>query len=149
MSAVRKPFNRALYQAFDASAKEALVELLQKQGHTIELTAETFNADVVSRKGGHTYFNEVEVKTAWKGDWPEHWAEIRLPERKKRLVDMYHDKGGFLNFYIFSPDFKQAWRIKDSLLTEDIIRVAKGRYILEGEKFYHVPYESAELLTLD
>ena len=53
-----------------------------------------------------------------------------------------------LNFYIFRPDFKQAWRIKDTLLTQDSLKEAKGRYIQKGEKFFHIPYTSAELIKL-
>ncbi len=97
----------------------------------------------------YTYYNEAEVKTAWKGDWPSHWAEVRIPERKQRLLDK-HKASAFsvLNFYIFRPDFKQAWRIKDTLLTQDSLKEAKGRYIQKGEKFFHIPYTSAELVKL-
>ena len=43
---------------------------------------------------------------------------------------------------------KQVWRIKDTLLTEDNLKEAKGRYITKGEKFFHVPYTAAELITI-
>ena len=32
------------------------------------------------------------LKSSWEGDWPEHWAEIRIPERKQRFVDKYKGK---------------------------------------------------------
>ena len=54
-----------------------------------------------------------------------------------------------LNFYIFRADMKQAWRIKDTLLTEDGLKEAKGRYITKGEKFFHIPYTDAELINLE
>jgi len=149
MAIVRKAFNRSLYEAYDKSAKDALIRYLEGKGHTIESSVENYNADVVSSKGDFTYYNEAEVKTAWKGEWPPEWAEIRLPERKGRLVKMYQDKGGVLNFFIFRPDFKQAWRIKDTLLTEESLKEAKGRYIQKGEKFFHIPYGDAELLNLE
>ena len=74
-----------------------------------------------------------------------HW----LPERKGRLVKLYKQQNGVLNFYIFRADMKQAWRIKDNLLTQDGLKEAKGRYITKGEKFFHIPYTDAELITLD
>lgn len=148
MKPVRKAFNRSLYEAYDAPARAALVGYLEGKGHTIVNNEENFNVDVVSQKNGFTYFNEVEVKTAWKGDWNTSWAEIRLPHRKKRLVDMYANEKGALNFYIFRPDFKQAWRIKDTQLTEKGLKVAVGRYIAKGEKFFHIPYTEAELVKL-
>ena len=36
--AVRKPFNKALYEAYDAAAKDKLVTLLESNGHTIVST---------------------------------------------------------------------------------------------------------------
>ena len=146
---IKRPFSKALYEAYDAPARNALVTYLEAKGHTIVNNEENYNVDVVSQKGVYTYYNEVEVKTAWKGDWPTHWAEVRLPERKQRLLDK-HKASAFsvLNFYIFRPDFKQAWRIKDTLLTQDSLKEAKGRYIHKGEKFFHIPYTSAELVKL-
>ena len=149
MTAVRKQFSRALYETYDTPARDALVGYLEMKGHTIVNNEENFNVDVVSQKGGYTYFNEVEVKTAWKGDWPTHWTEIRIPQRKQRLLDKHvdYDKS-VLNFYIFRPDFKQAWRIRDTLLTQESLKEAKGRYIQKGEKFFHIPFTQAELIKL-
>ena len=91
------------------------------------------------------YFNEAEVKAAWKGDWPTHWTEIRIPERKKKLLSKHK---GNLTFYIFREDMKQAWCIDSSLLTDDKLKEAKGRNILKGEQFYHIPYVDAQLINV-
>ena len=148
MKPVRKNFSRALYQAYDKKAKDTLVKLLESKGHTIVNTEENYFVDVVSQKDGYTYFNEAEVKVAWKEDWPTHWSEIRIPERKKRLLQHHKGVEGVLNFYIFSFDMSKIWRIKDTLLTHDSLREASGRYIRPGEKFFHIPYTEAELVTL-
>ena len=116
--------------------------------HTIVSNEENFNVDLVSQKNGVTYFNECEVKTAWKADWPTHWAEVRIPERKQRLLDKHEGADGVLNFYIFRQDLKQAWRIKDTLLTPESLKEAKGRFIQKGEQFFHIPYTQAELVVL-
>jgi hypothetical protein len=144
----KRPFSRALYEAYDAKAKETLVSLLERKGHTVVNTKENYDADVVTQKDDYTYFNEAEVKVAWKEDWPTTWAEIRIPERKGRLVKKYQKQNGVLNFYIFRNDMKQAWRIKDTLLTEESLKEAKGRYIVKGEKFFHIPYTKAELINI-
>jgi len=149
MSAVRKKFSRGLYEAYDAPARNTLVFYLESKGHTVVNNEENYGVDVVTQKNGFTYYNEAEVKTAWKGDWPTHWTEVRIPERKQRLLDKHKaDEKSVLNFYIFRPDFKQAWRIKDTLLTKDSLKEAKGRYIQKGELFFHIPYTQAELVTL-
>jgi len=47
---VRKPFNRSLYEAYDAPARDALVAYLEGKGHTIVSNEENYNVDVVSQK---------------------------------------------------------------------------------------------------
>ena len=145
---IKRPFSKALYDAYDKPARETLATYLESQGHTVVSNEEDYNVDLVTQKNGFTYFNEVEVKTAWKGDWPEHWSEIRIPERKKRLLEKHQGVDGVLNFYIFSFDMSKIWRIKDTLLTRESLKEASGRYIRKGEKFFHIPYTSAELVQL-
>jgi hypothetical protein len=147
MTAKRK-FNKAAYDLYDQTAKDKLVALLSERGHTIISSEEDYYADVVSQKEGYTYFNEAEVKTAWSEDWPTHWKEIRIPERKKRLLAKYQDEKGVLNFYVFRKDMKQVWRIKDTQLTDESLKEAFGRYISKGEKFFHIPYTEAELINV-
>ena len=146
---VRKQFSSALYNAYDAPAKNALVEYLKSAGHTIEDDTENYTAaDVISTKKDCTYYNEAEIKLAWTGDWPTDWEEIRILERKTRLLEKYEDADGVLNFYIFRKDLKQAWRIKDTSLTKDRLREAYGRNIVKGEQFYHIPYTEATLINI-
>ena len=144
----RKQFSRALYEAYDAPAKDKLVKYLVSAGHEIENAQEDYNVEIVSKKNDYTYFNEAEVKLAWKEEWPTHWKDIRIPERKGRLLEKYEGENGVLNFYIFRKDMKQAWRIKDTSLTKDRLREAHGRNILKGELFYHIPYTEAELINV-
>ena len=61
---------------------------------------------------------------------------------------MYAEQNGVLNFYVFRKDMKQAWRIKDTCLTEESLAEARGKYIRKGEKFFHIPYTNAELVVL-
>ena len=145
---IRRAFNRALYEAYDKKAKDALVSHLKSKDHVIVNTEENYFVDVVSQKHGLTFLNEAEVKVAWTGDWPTNWKEIRIPERKQRLLDKYEGDDGVLNFYVFREDLKQAWRIKDTLLTRESLGEAKGRYIRPGELFFHIPYTKAELVQL-
>lgn len=145
---VRKRFDRALYEAYDKQAKDALTQHLIDRGHEVSPKKEDYYVDVISTKNGNTYYNEAEVKIAWEGEWPTHWEEVRIPERKTRLLKKYQNERGFLNFYIFDKHLKQAWRIRDTALTQERLKEAKGRYIQKGELFYHIPYKEAELITL-
>ena len=143
-----RTFSKSWYDVYDDKAKQTLAEYLESKGHTIVSTKEDYNVDVVSQKDGYTYFNEAEVKVAWQGDWPTHWSEIRIPSRKRRLVEKYKEQNGVLNFYVFDKNLDKAWRIKDTLMTDDKIKEASGRNIWKGEKFFHIPYREAELVEL-
>ena len=55
--------------------------------------------------------------------------EIRIPERKQRLLDKYQGENGVLNFMSFVKILKQAWRIRDYLLTKESLKEAKGRIL--------------------
>ncbi|MAJ43720.1 MAG: hypothetical protein CBC83_02285 [Flavobacteriales bacterium TMED123] len=145
MKPYRKPFSHNLYGKYDGIAKETLIKLLEAKGHVVINSKESYTADLVTQKDGKTYFNEAEVKVSWKGDWPTHWKEIRIPERKKKLLSKYTSN---LTFYIFREDLKQVWCIDSKQLKEDTLKEAKGRNIMKGEQFYHVPYVDAKLINI-
>ena len=142
---VRKPFERHLYDRFDNPAKAALVSLLEDQGHSIPNLKENYYADVESVKDGITHYSEAEIKQAWEIDWPTDWAEIRIPERKTRLLKKYNYN---VTFYVFNKLIDRCWKITGQQLKQCEIKEAKGRYIRKGEMFFHVPYKEAELVIL-
>ena len=65
-----RPFRKDIYDLVDEPSKKTLSDYLISKGHTIVKDKETFDADIVSTKDGFTYFNEVEVKSSWKDEWP-------------------------------------------------------------------------------
>lgn len=143
--AVRKPFEQHLYDAYDNPAKAALVSILEARGHTIDRVSENFYADVVSTLDGETYYSEAEVKLAWTDEWPSTWTDIRIPERKSRLIKKYN---GNVTFYVFNKDVTQCWEIKGTDLSDQHIRKAFGKKIRSGEMFYHFPYKEATLVKV-
>jgi len=145
MVAVHKPFDQNLYDKFDNPAKTALINILENQGHRIMSVAENYYADVVSEYEGETYHSEAEVKRAWKEEWPTSWSEIRIPERKSRLLKKYNNK---VNFYVFNNGVTACWYIQGKQMTNDTLRTAFGTRILKGERFFHIPYTEAKLITL-
>jgi hypothetical protein len=149
--AVNIPFSRQRYEMADGTAKSIIVDYLVKNGHTITDRQEDFSVDIKSEKNYNSYFSEVEIKYAWKGDWNPNWKEIRIPYRKHKLINKVKDLGHdnfFFNFYILRADLKAAWRIKDNIVAESEVKEAKGRNILKGEHFFHIPYEKAILIEL-
>ena len=145
MAMVRKAFDKGLYDKYDNQAKSALTKILEDKGHRIMSVAENYYADVVSEYDGQVYHSEAEVKRAWTNEWPTSWTEIRIPERKSRLLQKYNSR---VNFYVFNSDVTQCWLIKGQQMTQDTVRTAFGSRILRDEKFFHIPYTEAELITL-
>ena len=144
---VRK-FKKDVYDKVDAPCKKALIKYLELQGHSIIKSKEDYNADVVSEKEGTTYYHEVERKAQWSGDWPTWWAEIRIPGRKRRLLEKYDaDK---LFFYIVDKNYEQAWKIKASQMSDNNLKKPTGpNYRMpKNATFYHIPYKEAELIKV-
>ena len=132
---MKRPFDPALYKTYDKPGREALVSLLEQWGHEILNVEENYNADITSTKDGKDHYSEAEIKTAWKGDWPEKWAEVRIPGRKARLLSK-HDE---VTFYVFSNDCSRVWVIKGDQLDSRRLKPAFGPNIYRGELFFHVP----------
>ena len=149
--AVNRKFRPSSYRKNDSLAKETIIAYLEANGHTILDSEENYSFDIKSEKNGNIYYSEVEMKNQWKGDWNTTWKEIRIPYRKHKLINKFEEvkaDNTFLNFYVIRGDCKQAWRIKDTLLTKESLGEAKGRYIRKGELFFHIPYTEAELIIL-
>ena len=116
-----RPFRKDIYDLVDEPSKKILSDYLISKGHTIVEDKETFDADIVSTKDGFTYFNEVEVKSSWKDEWPDNWAEIRIPGRKRRLVEKYKDH--FVHIHELGlkhlPNPEKLWKSVSSIYTEE------------------------------
>jgi hypothetical protein len=101
------------------------------------------------------FFFEVEIKNQWDDYWPETWEEVRIPQRKQRLINRkekdYPDHD--LYFVVFNTTCKQAWFIKDSLVNESSVgkiqnsRQPKGSPHLD-EPFFHIPVDKANLIQI-
>tara|TARA_R100001463_G_C3393015_1_gene207141 strand:- start:61 stop:516 length:456 start_codon:yes stop_codon:yes gene_type:complete len=150
MKVYTRPFQKEVYDKVDGPSKKALIKYLEAEGHTIVSTKEDYYADVVSEKDGVTYFHEAERKAQWKEDWPTYWSEIRIPGRKRRLIEKYKDQLENLYFYVFNKHYNQAWKIKGTQMVDDTIKEATGPTyrIPKGETFYHIPYQEAEKVDI-
>ena len=139
-----KPFDRNLYALADEKGKGVVSYLLEKEGHSITSTKENYKCDIITEKDGTVYNSEVEIKFSWKEIWPDSWEEIRIPYRKKKLLDKEN-----LTFYVLRADCKQAWKIDaDVLRNKATVKEASNRYVRSGEKFFHIPVKHALLIDM-
>ena len=152
---VRKRFDKALYEEADRKAKKHMVEWLMSRDHApVDLnTNETTYFDIISTvdKDLPRHLYEVEMKYAWKGEWPDSWKEIRIPHRKKRLLDRWKKEcyNDLLTFVIFKNDCTQAWHIDGETVLNSEVKEASNRVIRKGELFFHRPVTDAYLVDME
>ena len=145
---VKKKFDRQLYNMVNQKSVDAGKKYLKSIGHRITSTKEDMKVDIRSSKDGKQYLTEVEVKLVWDGEWPKHWKDIQLSERKRRLIDYARNKEKDLCFLIFNKSFTSAWKIDSNVLDDCELKEVPNRFVSKGEYFFIVPTEKAELITL-
>jgi len=153
-----KPFDKDLYNQSDPPAKKAMIKWLNLNGYVNIDDRETMSFDLVCNKIDHDvstikpreYFYEVEIKYSWKGKWPEHWKDIRIPFRKKKLIDRWQKEfpNDKLTFVVFRNDCKQAWHISGKTVADSKVKEVSNRNVSKGEKFFHINVEDARLVDM-
>jgi hypothetical protein len=147
-----RKFDKQSYMANDERAKKAIVSYLVANKFTDIEAKEDYYFDVSAKKDKN-YFFEVEVKNQWGSSWNPSWKEVRIPERKRRLIDKknkeYPDHD--LYFVVFNTDCSQAWFIKDDTVSSSTVgTIQNSRRVGEPhlkEPFFHIPTEQAKLIT--
>jgi len=149
-----RTFDRESYNQNDARAKKAMVGYLTEQNFSDIIAKEDFYFDVSAKKDKN-YFFEVEIKNQWGSSWNPAWKEVRIPERKNRLIKRkekdYPDCD--LYFVVFNTNCSQAWFIKDSLVNESSVgTIQNSRQPKDSphlrEPFFHIPVEKAKLIQI-
>ena len=145
---VKKKFDRQLYNMVNQKSVDAGKKYLKSIGHRITSTKEDMKVDIRSSKDGQEYLTDDEAKLVWDGEWPKHWKDIQLSERKRRLIDYARNKEKDLCFLIFNKSFTSAWKIDSNILDDCELKEVPNRFVSKGEYFFIVPTEKAELITL-
>ena len=149
-----RPFDRQSYNQNDARAKKAMVSYLTAQNFSNIVDKEDYYFDVSASKKDKKFFFEVEIKNQWGSNWNPSWREVRIPERKRRLINKKNKEyaNHDLYFVVFNSDCTQAWFIKDSIVnSSNVGTIQNSRRIGEPhleEPFFHIPTEEAKLITL-
>ena len=144
-------FNKASYIQNDARAKDALIIYLNSEGYTDIESQENFYFDIHSKNKDTVELFEVEIKNQWKDNWNPTWTEIRIPQRKMRLITNWeteHPESEF-TFVVLNYNCKQAWFIPADIVKESKVDTIKNsRRVGEPhlkEPFFHIPLEEAVL----
>lgn len=161
-----RSFDRLSYIMYDKKAKEAMIHYLKEHNYKDIVSIENYNFDVSAKKEiisnfdkpniseDKEHFFEVEVKTQWKGTWNPSWKEIRIPERKQRLINIWREKypNHDFKFVVFDYDLKKAWFINaDDVEKSPIGTIQNSRFTSAPhltEPFFHIPLDKAKLVHI-
>jgi|TARA_Y100000356_G_scaffold133188_1_gene139871 hypothetical protein len=148
-----RSFDRLQYIMYDKKARDAMIYYLNKHNYTDIVSVENYNFDVSAKKDKEHFF-EVEVKTQWKGTWNPLWKEIRIPERKQRLINIWKEKypEHDFKFVVFDYDLKKAWFIDaDEVDKSPVGTIQNSRFTNAPhlkEPFFHIPLDKAQLVHI-
>ena len=146
----RKRFDPVAYKQSDNKAKKCITKYLTSIGHTVLDTEENFGVDLTSTLENIVYNHEVEMKHMWEGDWPTVWKDINIPFRKNRLIVQVFDNDPLANFYFYiRGDCEVAWKMDATIVKDSPVVEVPNRAVREGEYFFKVPVDKAELIWLE
>jgi hypothetical protein len=134
----------------DARAKKVLSDYLISEGYNTHLETENYSFDLKATKDNNEELFEVEVKLQWGETWNPTWVEIRIPERKQRLIDLWKKDFPHLKFtfVILNTTLEQGWFIPANVVDESRVgTIQNSKRIGEPhlkEPFFHIPMQKAE-----
>jgi hypothetical protein len=148
MMKMKKSFDRDLYERADTQAKKHMIGWLEHSQPRCTVNSEEttyFDLTVKTDDLGDPQFYEVEIKYAWKEEWPENWTELRIPFRKKRLLDRWKERYSdcLLTFVVFNHDCSRAWHVDGNTVLDSEVKEASNKHIRKGELFFHIPVDQA------
>ena len=165
-------FNRLSYMANDGRAKAVLKKYLISRGHKITDDKENFSWDLstVSDSGSASFW-EVEVKNQWGKVWNDNWKEVRIPQRKQRLIDkFYHEEDKAkeygqandiskfvrplqLTFVVLNTHLDQGWFIPHDVLEKSPVQTIQNSRHVDAphlkEPFFHVDVKNEDIYKLE
>ena len=155
-----RKFNFTSYKDNDAKAKDTLKRYLVRKGHQITAEKEDYNYDLVSTgTNGDVCFWEVEIKNQWGKIWNPTWTEIRIPQRKQRLIDKFKQefdkskKKVDFTFVILNRHLDRGWFITaDKVDKSEVGTIQNSRHVDAPhlkEPFFHIPLQDAYLMLLE
>ena len=155
-------FDKDSYIRNDKRAKDTLIKYLIENDYVIHQFAEDYGFDIKAVKDDANHLFEVEIKNQWGDNWNTSWKEVRIPERKRRLIDKWKKittdnilgliKTTF-TFVVLNRSCKQGWFIRaDKVDNSPIGTIQNSRWTDTPhlrEPFFHISLADAEHRELE
>jgi len=133
-------FNKEEYNESDPKAKKALRDYLDSKGIPTVIV-EDYGPDI---KAFQEVFHEVEIKKIWQGEWNESWDTIRIPARKKRLME----GGRRVVFWVMNSDCTKAFCVHSQDMKDEYIADFPNSWNPDGEMFYNLPVDIGKFIDI-
>lgn len=142
---VTKKFDKNLYRKYDAEAKRVALHFFNRKESNffdfVTVNSDQYGIDLLAIEDDKPIFGiDVEVKNAWKRDFP--FKEVNLPARKRKFQDRINCYFAILNF-----DLSKILIIPGRLLTQDRKKLLNNKYKRQ-EAFYRIPVELCQIHNL-
>ena len=158
--------------ANDGKAKAVLKKYLYSNDHKLLNDTENYSWDLSTISDtGCACFWEVEVKNQWGKVWNDNWKEVRVPQRKQRLIDkFYHETNNAkefaqdnnmqefvrpyqLTFVVLNRHLDQGWFISHDILEKSPVQTIQNSRHVDAphlkEPFFHVDVQKITKISLE
>lgn len=138
MKGKHKPFDRELYEKWDAAAKKAVASHLSAHGYHVIIPEEDYWVDLYADvpNSDVRFYHEVEVSQIWGPNVVYPFPHGSIPERKVRLREKID---GPLFFWQLRKDLTAAVCFSSAYMRPEFLREVPNKYVSEGEYFYRPP----------
>ena len=157
--------------ANDGKAKAVLKKYLYSRDHKILNDTENYSWDLSTlAPSGCVSFWEVEIKNQWGKVWNDNWKEVRIPQRKQRLIDkFYHGTNNAkefaqdnnlpefikpyqLTFVVLNRHLDKGWFIPHDVLEKSPVQTIQNSRHVDAphlkEPFFHVDVKHEDIYKL-
>jgi hypothetical protein len=133
---MRKPFDRALYDANDTLAKDHTTKVLIEAGYEPKVSPKKRDVDLeVYKDGVLQFYVECEIKRVWTKQF--QYQTINMPERKGKYACL--DLKTY--FFMWNNDQTRFLVIKGADLLASPLVIVPNKFVSYGEKFFQIPIE--------
>tara|TARA_Y100000310_G_scaffold181233_1_gene181135 strand:+ start:223 stop:702 length:480 start_codon:yes stop_codon:yes gene_type:complete len=151
-----RKFDKLSYKRNDLRAKEAMIKFLKEKNFTNIKAKEDYFFDIFAKnKKDKKYFFEVEIKNQWGDYWNPSWKEVRIPERKRRLINKWKQEYPNYNliFVVFNRFCSKAWFITATIVNNSYVGTIQNSKRTGSphlkEPFFHIPINKAKLININ
>ena len=136
----RKPFEQDLHDKYDAPAKEAVANYLERMGFKVVPNPDKYGVDLLVMKGEKEIgVIEVEVRQ-WSPTCP--FSTIHVPERKTKFFN------GNSLFFALTKNMENAYWIESKEILKHPLKEVRNVKVTAGELFFDVPTTEFNFVNL-